>query len=69
MNDTKYLLIYAIGTGFGGVLLRIAAASPSSQWDEEEMRYYVENGNLRIFLKPPDHVKVVRVEEIDNVIA
>lgn len=68
MDNTKYLLVLAMDTGFGGDLLRIAAKVSGGAWDEQEMQYYGENDNLRDHLNLENHIKIVRVEEIHDVI-
>jgi len=67
MDNTKYLLIFACGTGIGAELVRLAAKINGDQFEEEEMQYYGENDNLKRYLKLKDHLQIVRVEEIHGV--
>jgi len=68
MDNTKYLLVFAVGTGMGGQLVRIAAKIDGDLWNEKQMQYYGENNELKEHLKIAEHYKIVRIEEIDGVI-
>lgn len=67
MDNTKYLLVFAVGTGMGGSLVRLAAKINGDLWDERGMQYYHENDELKKHLKIDDY-EIVRIEEIDGLI-
>ena len=68
MDDTKYLLVFVIGTGFGGELLRFACRINGELWNKKQMEYYAENNALKEHMNLPSHMKIVRTEELDGVI-
>jgi hypothetical protein len=69
MSDYKNILIYHLtGEGAGVQLILIAAQIKREDWYAKQMDYWMENTALRDHLGLMDWSKIVRVDEIDDVI-
>jgi hypothetical protein len=67
MDNTKYLLVFVNCKDAG--MERIAVKMNGDEFEELDMDFFAENNNLRMHMKLSDNWKVIRIEELDGVLA